>query len=118
LSKQAHHDKKPTNALIARAVEICEAKRIKFLQYSKFTFGNKVQSQLAEFKRRNGFEQLTFPRYYVPLTLTGRVAVKLKLYRSVIQIIPPPLVAILLGVREAMLRLKKGAMGMDAARPS
>ena len=59
------------NALIAKAAEVCEQKGISHLIYGQFIYGNKRRSSLVEFKRRNGFEQVNFPRYYIPLTLKG-----------------------------------------------
>jgi hypothetical protein len=88
VSKQSHFDKKPTNALLAKAVEVCAQKGVPYLTYAKFAYGNKANSSLAEFKRRHGFEQVNFPRYYVPLTLKGRLAVKFRLYRSLKDMLP------------------------------
>ena len=47
------------NAMIARAMEVCHAKGMRYLVYSKFSFGNKKHDDMAEFKQRNGFVQLT-----------------------------------------------------------
>ena len=79
------------NALIAKAVEFCEQKGISHFIYGQFIYGNKHQSSLVEFKRRNGFEQIDFPRYYVPLTLKGAVFVRLKLYKGFGGLIPEPI---------------------------
>jgi hypothetical protein len=105
LSKSAHYDKRPMNALIAKAVEVCHERGISYLVYSRLTFGNKKESHLTEFKRRNGFEEMRFPRYYVPLTLKGKIALKLNLHRSVLEILPSRLINLLLRVRSAFLRL-------------
>lgn len=61
VSKQSHFDKKPTNALLAKAVEVCVQKGVAYLTYAKFAYGNKVHSSLVEYKRRHGFEQIDFP---------------------------------------------------------
>jgi hypothetical protein len=106
LSKSSHYDKRPMNALIAKAVEVCHQKGMSYLVYSKFGFGNKVKSPLAEFKRRNGFEQMLFPRYYVPLTLKGKIALKLNLHRSLLEILPSEVINLLLGVRSALVQIK------------
>ncbi len=100
-----HHDKRPMNALVAKAVEVCAAKGMQYLIYGKYTYGNKTQSPLAEFKRRNGFEQVDFPKYYIPLTATGKVAVTLRVHRGLLGLLPPGLVVFLVGVR-AKLREK------------
>ena len=71
VSMEAHTDKRPTNALLAKAVEICCEKRATHLIYGKYVYGKKENSPVTEFKKRNGFERLCFPRYYVPLTAVG-----------------------------------------------
>lgn len=106
LSKNAHFDKRPMNALVAKAVEVCQEKGISYLVYSQFTFGNKKDSQLTEFKRRNGFEQMSFPRYYVPLTLRGKVALSLKLHRGLLEILPSRVIKLLLSARSALVRVR------------
>jgi hypothetical protein len=97
--KQSHLDKKPMNALLAKAVELCAQKGIPYLTYAKLVYGNKVNSSLAEFKRRHGFEQINFPRYFVPLTLAGRLGVKLKFYREIQEMIPETILNPLLAAR-------------------
>jgi hypothetical protein len=105
VTKDQHYDKRPTNALIAKAVEICAQKGISHLIYGKYTYGNKTDSSLREFKHRNGFEEIRFPRYYVPLTLKGRVAVRLKLHRGLLGILPASVIALLLKLRSRALQL-------------
>ncbi|MBX3347822.1 MAG: hypothetical protein KF747_03680 [Nitrospira sp.] len=104
ISKAAHYDKRPMNALIAKAVEICQEKGISYLTYSKFTYGNKDKSQLSEFKRRNGFVQLDFPRYFIPLTKKGKVYLRLKLHRGLLGLLPATLIDCLWNVRAELLR--------------
>jgi hypothetical protein len=87
ISRRQHFDKKPTNALIAKAVEICEAKGVSHLVYGHYAYNNH-HSSLTEFKRRHGFEQVLLPRYYVPLTSKGILALKLKLHRGLVHRIP------------------------------
>jgi hypothetical protein len=87
------------NALLAKAVEVCSQKGISHLVYGKYSYGSNPNTTLAEFKRRNGFERMNFPRYYVPLTLKGRLALMLKLHRSLTQLLPPGLAAFLIKVR-------------------
>lgn len=91
LSMNAHYDKRPMNALIAKAIEFCEQQGISHFIYGQFLYGNKHQSSLLEFKRRNGFEQINFPRYYVPLTLKGEAVVRLKLYKGLAGLLPAPI---------------------------
>jgi hypothetical protein len=99
LSMNAHYDKRPMNALIAKAVEFCEQDDISHFVYGRFIYGNKQQSSLVEFKRRNGFEQINFPRYYVPLTVKGEAFVRLKLYRGFGGVLPEPILQTLLSCR-------------------
>ena len=109
LASLAHTDKRPMNAMIAKAVEVCQERGISYLVYSKFTFGNKKSSPLAEFKRRNGFEEVRFPRYFVPLTATGELALKLKLHRGLLGLLPPAAIDLLLRGRTFFLQRKAGA---------
>jgi hypothetical protein len=88
VAKQAHFERRPMNALIAKAVEVCAQRGVQYLTYAKMSYGHKSNSSLAEFKRRHGFQQIDFPRYFVPLTTTGRIAVALGLYRSLQEMLP------------------------------
>ena len=71
LSRASHHDKRPANALIAKAVELCEAKGISYLTYGMFNYGNKRASSLRDFKIRNGFEEILVPQILRPLDEMG-----------------------------------------------
>jgi hypothetical protein len=108
LSKIEHSDKRPTNGLIAKAVEICEQKRKAQLVYCKYTYGNDEASPLAEFKRRNGFEKLVVPRYYVPLTTKGKLAMKLKLHLGLREVLPQGMLMFLLNLRSTYQGLRIG----------
>jgi hypothetical protein len=99
ISMNQHYDKRPMNALIAKAAEVCEQKGMSHLIYAKFIYGNKRRSSLLEFKRRNGFEQVNFPRYYIPLTLMGELFIRLRLYRGLNGLIPEPILQPLLNFR-------------------
>ncbi len=99
LTANEHRDKKAMNALIAKALEVCEQRRFSHFIYGQFVYGNKNQSSLAEFKRRNGFERIDFPRYYVPITARGRVCVRLKLYKGLNGLLPEPLLQTVLKCR-------------------
>ncbi len=99
ISMDEHYDKRPTNALIAKAAEVCEQKGISHLFYGKFIYGNKRRSSLVEFKRRNGFQQVNFPRYYIPLTLKGELFVRLRLYRGFSGLLPEPILHVALSCR-------------------
>jgi len=99
ISMDEHYDKRPANALIAKAAEVCEQKGVSHLIYTKFIYGNKRRSSLVEFKRRNGFQQVNFPRYYIPLTLRGKLFVWLRLYRGFSGLMPEPILQPLLSLR-------------------
>jgi hypothetical protein len=85
-----HRDKAPTNALIAQAVRSCAERGIPRLWYANFTYGKKQPDSLADFKRHNGFQKIEIPRYYVPLTVAGRIALRLGLHHSAVEWIPEP----------------------------
>lgn len=99
LAANSHNDKRPINALISKAVQVCEEKGVSYFIYGQYVYGNKAQSSLVEIKRRNGFEKIDFPRYYVPLTLKGRIAVALRLYRGAVGLLPGPVLNTALAVR-------------------
>ena len=105
LSMMKHYDKRPTNALIAKAVEVCAEKRIPYLMYCNYVY-NDPNSTLTEFKRRNGFEKVLVPRYYIPLTSKGKAAMKLGLHRGLTQRIPKPILIRLLGIRNSWYERK------------
>jgi hypothetical protein len=63
LSKNEHQDKRPINAMLAKAVDVCAKKGISFLLYGKYIYDGNDNSPLTEFKRRNGFEEIKYPRY-------------------------------------------------------
>ncbi len=92
-SKSSHFDKRPANALMARAVEICEERKISHITYGLYNYGNKRESSLREFKIRNGFVEILAPRYFVPLTLWGRLCIKTKLHLGLIGNLPPSVIA-------------------------
>jgi hypothetical protein len=106
LSKSKHNDKRPVNALISKAVEICVENQKSYLTYGKFYYGNKKESSFVDFKRRNGFEHIKYPRYYIPLTLKGLIAIKLKLQLGLLGILPGPLISMFVNLR-SYLYLKK-----------
>jgi hypothetical protein len=98
LSMMKHYDKRPANALIAKAVEICEQRGISHVVYYNYTY-NDPNSSLTEFKRRNGFEKVLVPRYYIPLTRKGEVALRLGLHRGLAPLLPKPLLSQVLKIR-------------------
>lgn len=83
ISKISHRDKGPNNALIAKAVEVCAREQVPYLVYLNWGTGS-----LAEFKRRNGFQKVELPRYYVPLTVRGELALRAGAHRGFRDLIP------------------------------
>jgi hypothetical protein len=95
-----HRDKAPTNALVAQAVRSCADRGIPYLVYSNFAYGKKQRSSLSDFKERNGFQRIEIPRYYVPLTPLGAVALRLGLQHKLASRLPEPITAKLRELRD------------------
>ena len=102
ISKLAHRDKAPNNVLLAKAVEICDKKKIPYLVYLHWGTGS-----LAEFKRRNGFQKISLPRYYIPLTAKGKVALRLDVHRGFAGMIPERLKGRLIKLRRQWYERKQ-----------
>jgi hypothetical protein len=100
LSLIEHRDKAPTNALIARAVQICAERNIPFLVYSNFSYGKRNRDSLSDFKERNAFQRVNLPRYYVPLTPVGHMALRLGVHKKISERIPEWMVIKLRQVRK------------------
>lgn len=90
ISMIEHRGKAPTNALIAQAVRSCAERGIPHLWYANFSYGKKQRDSLADFKRHNGFQKVDVPRYYLPLTVAGRMALRLGLQHGITDRIPEP----------------------------
>ena len=88
LSKMSFRDKRPNNALLSEAVKLCEKRGVKHLLYERFVYGNKGEDSLTRFKHENGFVRMNLPRYYVPLTPKGRVALRMGLHRDLKDLVP------------------------------
>lgn len=91
--KSSQSDKRPANALVAKAVEICETRNISHISYGLYNYGNKRDSSLREFKIRNGFAEILIPRYFVPLTTWGKFCIRARLHRGLIGILPPSVIS-------------------------
>ena len=94
VSKVSQFDNRPANAMIAKAVEVCDSKGVSYVTYGMFNYGNKRESPLRQFKIRNGFEEILVPRFYVPLTTKGRLYMKFGLHRGLLGILPPTVIAV------------------------
>jgi hypothetical protein len=95
ISKIAHRDKAPSNALLAKAVQVCADKGVPYLVYAMWTDGG-----LGHFKRQNGFDKYDLPRYYIPLTLKGRAAVAMNLHHGLHGLVPSTMRPLLMELRE------------------
>jgi len=83
-----YRDKCPNNALISEAVQRCAERNIRFLVYGdKYGF---IPS-LDRFREHQGFCKFPLPRYYVPLTTRGQLAIKLKAHRKLEYSLPLPI---------------------------
>ena len=94
VSKIEHRDKSPQNALLSKAVELCEEKGIQYILYGSWSGGG-----LGEFKRHNGCVKRAVPRYYAPITTIGRIALRFRLHRSLADWVPG-------GVKNRWVRLR------------
>lgn len=103
ISAIKHRDKATNNALIAKAVEVCAQRKLPYLCYL-FWSGD----SLAEFKRRCGFEKMRAPRYFVPLTPKGKLALKLGMHRGWKELIPG-------GLKSSLKKLRSRWYGLSGA---
>ena len=83
ISMIAHRDKAPTNALLAQAVKLCEAKGIHMIQYGSWS-----RRSFGEFKKHHCFHLLQVPRYYVPLNIRGSIALRMRIHRNPLALLP------------------------------
>ena len=94
MSFVSHRDKAPTNALLGKAVETCAERGIQRLQYGVWS-----RRSLGEFKKHHGFELVKIPRYFVPLNLRGRIALRLGLHLSLTGFVPENCLDVLANLR-------------------
>jgi hypothetical protein len=95
ISKIAYRDLAPNNALLAKAVERCAERGFPYLVYAYW-----LDDSLGDFKRSNGFQRFDVPRYFVPLTSIGKIALKVGLHRGWKEAVPKQL-------REPMKKLRR-----------
>ena len=94
VAKIEHRDKSPQNALLSMAVEICDIKEIPYLLYGYWSRGG-----LGDFKRHNGCIKIGVPRYYIPLKIKGKIALKLKLHDGFVRLLPEKTIDYLINLR-------------------
>jgi hypothetical protein len=114
VSMASHKDRSPTNALIAQAVRSCADRKIPYLVYAKFSYGRKQRDSLSDFKEHNGFQRIELPRYYVPLTLRGRMALRLGMHRRLVDRIPEPVLAQLRRFRTRWYTYRHGVKSKES----
>jgi hypothetical protein len=118
LSKASHNDKRPANALMAKVVEICVDKKKSHLIFGKFNYHNKQDTSLREFKIRNGFIEISVPRYFVPLTLKGSIGIKLNLQHGLAGVLPHGLLTFLVKTRAAWYKFRMSRCSSMPERPN
>jgi hypothetical protein len=114
ISMAKHQDKRPPNALIAKAMEICVKKQMKYFIYGKYIYGKRTNSPIIEFKNRNGFKMVEIPRYYVPLTVKGKTALQLRLHHGILALIPEKISSYLIDLRAKRYEKNLGQRDQDA----
>jgi len=102
LSMQKHLDKAVNNALVAKTVEVCASKGVRWIMYGGM--GN--HPSLDKFKESNGFTRFQLTRYYVPITRKGKLAVKLGLHREVKDTLPQPMKNVLFPIYNWVSRIR------------
>ena len=77
------------NSMIAKAVEICAERNIPHVTYTVW------RRDQGQFQKSNGFEKIPVSEYFVPLTLSGKLALALRLHKGLKGALP----------KQAMVRL-------------
>ncbi|RJR34377.1 MAG: GNAT family N-acetyltransferase [Desulfobacteraceae bacterium] len=101
VAKIAHRDKSPMNALFAKAVEVCASRKMQYLVYGRYEYGKKGADSLSLFKRNNGFQKIELPRYFIPLSLRGSVALRLGVQNGLSSAVPGRMMNTLIHLRAA-----------------
>ncbi len=118
LPKTSQSDKRPANAMIAKAIELCEKQHILYLTYGMFNYGNKKETPLREFKIRNGFREVLVPRYFVPLTVWGRLSLALGLHRGAIGLLPHRAITLMVEARAKWYSFQQSRCGSMVEQPN
>ncbi len=104
ISKIGHRSKAPTNALLAKTVEICAERRIPYLHYGVWS-----RRGLGDFKKHHAFERFDLQRTFIPLTWRGRLLLALGLHRRLSERVPQHWIDALSGLRSRWNAYKYGA---------
>lgn len=101
VAKNSHRNKAPSNALIAKSVELCSGRNLSCLAYGMWR-GRGLQ----DFKVANGFQRHEIPRYFVPFTLKGRIALQLGFHLKPIDHVPRWCIELASRLRSQLLALR------------
>ena len=82
--------------------------------YGQYVYGNNTDAPLTEFKRRNGFEQMLLPRYFIPLTRKGSVCLRCNLHLGMRRLLPRKVESVLLRLRTKLLERRHSPRGTVA----
>jgi hypothetical protein len=104
LAMELHREKRAVYALLRQAVELCQSQGLEFMTHGKFSYGVDRDSTLSEFKRRTGFAEHRFPRYFVPLTTLGNLAVRTGMHLGWRKALPIELTTVMRRVRAGVVR--------------
>ena len=88
---------------------ICAERKTSFLLYSNFAYGKRDHDSLSDFKERNGFQRVDLPRYYVPLSPVGNIALKLGLHKKISERIPEGIILKLRDFRKSWYERRPSA---------
>ena len=104
ISKVAERDKAPTNALIAKAVELCAARGVSLLHYGLWSARG-----LGDFKKHHAFDRYDLARYFVPLNMKGKLMLQLKMHRKLSERLPEKWADALVDLRTKWNTFRYGA---------
>jgi len=102
LSLQKYWNKAINNSLIAELVKICIDRKVEWLMYGRI--GN--HPSLDKFKHNNGFNKFSVTRYYIPINLKGKLAIKMGLHQNLKDLIPKKLLYFILPIYNWISRFK------------
>lgn len=108
VSKIEYRNKYVNNALLAKSVEVCTEDHVPYMTYTGWRRGSQ-----AEFLMRHGFEKTFVPRYWIPLTTKGTIALRLGLHRNIRTYIPKPLFNVLRNIKAAYCNRRYGSNGEE-----
>lgn len=108
VSKLEFRRKYVNNALVAKSVELCTDEEVPYLTYTNWRRGSQT-----DFLMRHGFEKILVPRYWIPLTKKGELALKLGLHHSFRSRIPEPILGFLLDTRKSIFDKWNKARGRE-----